>query len=172
MCQYLQKRTKFFQRPESLVSGTMEVKVFSESNYLIAELIKPQHPEILAIKRYQSFPRTSHEVTLLGLFLEIKIVPLPQISHSSCTFAKQAGNCPPNIIYLLLSDLHIQDYIVNQLRQGFLNSAFEFAIFQESMDKLKNAKDEIFKAQDFTYRKYTREDFNDKKAKGKHICQK
>lgn len=38
------------------------------------------------------------------------------------------------------------------------------------MDKLKNAKDEIFKAQDFTYRKYTREDFNDKKAKGKHIC--
>lgn len=32
------------------------------------------------------------------------------------------------------------------------------------MDKFKNAEDEIFKAQDFTYRKYTREDFNDMEA--------
>ena len=78
----------------------------------------------------------------------------------------------PTRCYLLLGDLHVQDEIVNQLRQGLLDSAFEFAIFQESMDKFKNAKDEIFKAQDFAYRKHTREAFNNKKAKGKHRCWK
>ena len=32
------------------------------------------------------------------------------------------------------------------------------------MDKLKNAKDEVFKAQDFTYRKYVREALSGKKT--------
>ena len=47
------------------------------------------------------------------------------------------------------------------------------------MDKLKNAKHEIFKAQDFTYRKYVREALSDKKAEGStdagkeihHLCE-
>ena len=32
------------------------------------------------------------------------------------------------------------------------------------MDKLKNAKDEVFKAQDFTYRKHVREALSGKKT--------
>lgn len=35
----------------------------------------------------------------------------------------------PRRLYLLLSDLHVQDDVVNQLRQGFLHGAFEFTIF-------------------------------------------
>ena len=34
------------------------------------------------------------------------------------------------------------------------------------MDKLKNAKDEVFKAQDFTYRQYAREALSDKQTEG------
>ena len=66
--------------------------------------------------------------------------------------------------YLLLGDLHVEDDVVDQLRQGLLDSAFEFAVFQESVDKLKNAKDEVFKAQDFTYRKHVREALSGKKT--------
>lgn len=83
----------------------------------------------MAIKWYQIFPRTSQEVTLLVSIFRNKNRSLDLDLTSSHTFPKQAGNCLPNIIYLLLSDLHVQDYIVNQLGQGFLNSAFEFAIF-------------------------------------------
>ena len=36
------------------------------------------------------------------------------------------------------------------------------------MHKFKNAENEIFEAQDFTYRKYTREEVNDQKAQGRH----
>lgn len=54
------------------------------------------------------------------------------------------------IYYIILYMQITEDDVVNQLRQGLLDSAFEFAIFQESVDKLKNAKDEVFKAQDFT----------------------
>lgn len=35
----------------------------------------------------------------------------------------------PGRLYLLLGDLHVQDHVVNQLRQSFLHGAFEFAIF-------------------------------------------
>lgn len=73
------------------------------------------------------------------------------------------GRLPKRVLYLglaylLLRDLHVQDNIVNQLRQGFLNSAFEFAVFQKSMDKFENAKDEIFEAQHFTYRRDTKKE--------------
>lgn len=44
-------------------------------------------------------------------------------------FPERAAKCLPKALYLLLGDLHVQDDVVNQLGQGFPNSAFEFAVF-------------------------------------------
>lgn len=55
--------------------------------------------------------------------------------------------------HLLLGDLHVQQDVVDELRQGFSDRAFELAVLQQRVDKLENAEDEVFKAQDFACRK-------------------
>lgn len=96
--------------------------------------------------------------------------PLPTLGLTGAPLSgsetPHSGSAAPPRRYLLLSDLHVQNNVVDQLGQGLLDGAFEFAVFQESVDKLKNAEDEVFKAQDFTYRKYAREALSDKETEG------
>lgn len=51
--------------------------------------------------------------------------------------------------HLVFSDLHVQDDVVDELRQRLLHCALELVVFQQSVNKLENAEDEIFKTQNF-----------------------
>lgn len=67
--------------------------------------------------------------------------PLPRLRPA------QAGPA-----HLLLRDLHVEDDVIHQLRQGFPHSALELAVFQQRVDKLENAEDQVLEAQDLACR--------------------
>lgn len=52
--------------------------------------------------------------------------------------------------HLLLCDLHVQDDVVDEFRQGFLHRALELVVLQQRVDKVKDAEHQVLKAQDFT----------------------
>lgn len=52
---------------------------------------------------------------------------------------------------LILRDLHVEDDVVYELWKCFLHCALELLVLQQSVDKLKNAEDEILKAKNLTY---------------------
>lgn len=54
------------------------------------------------------------------------------------------------ISHLVLSDLHVQDDVVDELGQGFLHCALELVVLQQRVDKLKDAEHEILKTQNLT----------------------
>lgn len=54
--------------------------------------------------------------------------------------------------HLLLCDLHVQDDVVDEVGQGFLHRALELVVLKQRVDKVKDAEDQVLKAQDFACR--------------------
>lgn len=50
---------------------------------------------------------------------------------------------PAGASHLVLSDLHVQDDVVDELRQGFLHRALEFVVLQQRVDELEYAEYQI-----------------------------
>lgn len=55
-----------------------------------------------------------------------------------------------SVAHLVLGDLHVQDDVVNELRQGFLHRRLELVVLQQRVDKLKDTEHQILKPQNFT----------------------
>lgn len=54
------------------------------------------------------------------------------------------------IPHLVLSDLHVQDDVVDELGQGFLHCALELVVLQQRVNELKDAEHQILKTQNLT----------------------
>lgn len=66
---------------------------------------------------------------------------------------KYSGRCAAVIPHLILRDLHVEDDVVNEFRQGFLHCALELVVLQQCVDKLKDAEHQIFKTQNLPLKK-------------------
>lgn len=55
-----------------------------------------------------------------------------------------------SVAHLVLCDLHVQDDVVNELRQGFLHRRLELVVLQQRVDKLEDTEHQILKTQNFT----------------------
>jgi hypothetical protein len=56
-------------------------------------------------------------------------------------------------LYLILSDLHVDNDVVDQFRQSPLHCALELAVLQQRVDELKDTKHQVLKAQNLTWEK-------------------
>lgn len=56
----------------------------------------------------------------------------------------------PSLAHLVLCDLHVQNDVVDELRQGFLHRGLELVVFQQRVDKLEDTEHQILKPQNFT----------------------
>lgn len=54
------------------------------------------------------------------------------------------------LAYLIFCDLHVQDDIVDEFREGFFDRALKLVVVQKRVDEFEDAEDQIFKAKNFS----------------------
>lgn len=57
------------------------------------------------------------------------------------------------VSHLVLSDLHVQDDVIDEFRQRLPHRALQLVVLQQRVDKLKDAEHQILKAQNLTCKK-------------------
>lgn len=57
------------------------------------------------------------------------------------------------VSHLVLSDLHVQDDVIDEFRQRLPHRALKLVVLQQRVDKLKDAEHQILKAQNLTCKK-------------------
>lgn len=72
------------------------------------------------------------------------------INRKTGSFTAQTAISATCAAHLVLSDLHVQDDVVDELRQSFLHCTLELIVLQQRVDKLEDAEDQILKTQHFT----------------------
>lgn len=98
------------------------------------------------LTEYEKVSSSSSSTNCWGFAVHTLIWREPITSLCVCTLGQQrqpTRRKAPS--HLVLSDLHVQDDVVDEFGQGFLHRALELVVLQQRVDKLEDAEDQILK---------------------------